>query len=179
MLVIVIGAGASHDCVSIREGYHNEIEYKPPLVTELFNPQKIRFAEILAHYRRAQQAAADIHSAISSNTIALEKYLKEKLKQSAHESDQLAYMQMPMYLQELFWQIGLKYTQHPTNYDKLANRIARSSRVLILTLNYDTILDDRLATHRMLTTLDNYIGERSWSLIKLHGSVNWTKKLME
>jgi hypothetical protein len=53
--------------------------------------------------------------------------------------------------------------------------LLRLPYVCFVTLNYDVMLDRRLQGHHpLLSTFDDYISkDKNWSLVKLHGSVNW------
>ena len=66
------------------------------------------------------------------------------------------------------------------NYDRLINGVLRSAdEVIFLTLNYDTILDSRLGQHSRIGTIDDYVRpDHPWSLIKLHGSVDWARQIV-
>jgi hypothetical protein len=51
---------------------------------------------------------------------------------------------------------------------------------LYVTLNYDTLFDNRLTTYgrSRITAMDDYIApSRNWALLKLHGSINWAKRV--
>jgi hypothetical protein len=85
-------------------------------------------------------------------------------------------------LQELLFRAGRTngtgYTQHPDNYDALINAALALEDVVFVSLNYDTLLDERLFVYSPLHTLDTYISaEQNWCLIKLHGSVNWGRPI--
>jgi len=178
MLVIVVGAGASHDCVSDgvnRQHYGPSSNYQPPIVTGLFNTGNSKISDVLSEYAAANRASADIQAAISSNdnSFTLEQYIREKLKNSRIAAKRLSYIEMPLYLQHLLFEFGQKYTQHPDAYQRLANKVFDFEKPLVISLNYDTIFDKQLLDHRSLQTLDDYLSDDDVSLIKLHGSVNW------
>jgi len=178
-LIVVVGAGASFDC---SRAMRND-DLRPPLVTQLFEGRR-SFATILHEYTLAEQAAADIRPAISSGAVAIEEFLRTRLRDAEDEYARRRYFQIPLYLQHLMETVGRTngtgYTIHPDNYDALLNAALALDDVLFLSLNYDTLLDDRLFAYDGLQNLDSYIGDRrNWSLIKLHGSVNWGRPLRE
>src|SRR5258708_35796386 len=102
MLVTVVGAGASADCVS-DDNRHND-QYRPPLVAGLFNSKSSNvISDTLDYYPGDNRVAADIEVKLSRGTssFTLEKYLRETLKSSKIDSEQLAYLEIPLYLQHL------------------------------------------------------------------------------
>jgi hypothetical protein len=137
--------------------------------------------EILSHYPWVEIASSEIRSAATSG-ISLEKFLREQYRDSSHEHDRRVFFQVPLYLQHrLMTASRTRQTGVPDHYDALLMRARRLDDVVFVTLNYDLLLDQRL---RGLDTLKSYIAkgqyrERGWSLIKLHGSVNWVRALVE
>lgn len=169
-LFVIIGAGASFDCASSECVSRHEL--RPPLVTHLFAP---RFADILNNYPMAQMAASVIRSHLG-DSMALEQFLRDHLRDSAHPADRSKFHSIHYYLQELLFRCGSDFTHHPDNYDRLIDLTERLGRVVYVSLNYDTILDDRLAHYsagRLRSLGDYCVPERHWSLVKPHGSVNW------
>ena len=168
-LIVVIGAGASYDCASGR--VEPVAGWRPPLVKELFEQ---RFSEILHEYPLAEQIAPDIRIAVESGAVGLEAYLRDQLRRSPYPQLRRRYQAVPLYLQHLLWEAGRSYARHPDNYDRLVTAALRLQHATYITLNYDTILDRRLAIDAPVDSLDDYIHpERNWSLVKLHGSINW------
>jgi len=83
--------------------------------------------------------------------------------------------QIPLYLQHVLDRAsrtdGDGYTEEPDNYNALINAALDFESVLFLTLNYDTLLDDRLFLYWSLDELSDYVGsDPTWALVKLHGS---------
>jgi len=69
---------------------------------------------------------------------------------------------------------GAGYTQDVDNYNALVNGALEFEKVLFLTLNYDTLLDDRLFSYSPLVDMSSCVlADTRWGLVKLHGSVNW------
>jgi hypothetical protein len=174
-LIVLLGAGASYDCAS--DNVEKDLRRRPPLTSELFRRD---FSEILNRYPLAEAAAADIEPGLAAKPVALETYLRETLRDSTHLHRRLQFRAVPLYLQDLFFEISAwdppmrGYTIHPDNYNRLISAALELDQVVFVTLNYDTLLDRRLFAYAPLETMDSYIhGHRNWSLIKLHGSVNW------
>jgi hypothetical protein len=182
-LFVVIGAGASYDSTSpdnlgssgvgAQQGADRVIlpqHLRPPLVTELFAP---RFAGILNKYPIAQMAASDIRRQ-TQESVAIEDYLRERYRDSDDDLDRRKFHAVHWYLQDLLWCVSNFYTSHPDNYDRLVTGCLRLPEVVFITLNYDTLLDDRLRVVAPVDDLDGYVSpDRSWGLVKLHGSVDW------
>ena len=112
----------------------------------------------------------------------LEVGLRERLRDSDDPYAQKRFFQVPLYLQELLFRVGQTdgsgYTTHPDNYDALVNACLALERVSFITLNYDTLLDQRLFIYSKLDSLVSYTNEKErWVLFKLHGSVNWGRQM--
>jgi hypothetical protein len=179
---VVIGAGASYDSTSSvnvgptaigpNEGVlrtTTQAHLRPPLVTELFEP---RFAGILDKYPIAQWAAADITR--QQNSVKIEEFLREQYRDSDDPRDQRKFHAVHWYLQDLLWTVSRHYTSNPDNYYRLMTGALKLPEVAFITLNYDTLLDDRLRLDGPIDSLEDYVHPgRSWALIKLHGSVDW------
>lgn len=181
-VIVITGAGASHDCVS--DYVLRRTDYRPPLVVELFAGIPAAYAEILHEYPLAEAAAADIRPLLDAGAVAIEQFLRERLRDSSDPYARRRYLAVPLYLQHLLFQIsrtdGSGYTRHPDHYDALINAVLPLDEVIFITLNYDTLLDQRLFLYSHLHSMDAYIEPgRNWSLIKLHGSVNWGRAVRE
>lgn len=149
----------------------------PPLVVDLFST---RYDATLARYPLALQAAADIRQATQGDqetAVPLERFLRERMRDSGNPYTQRRYRQVPMYLQDVMF--GASHsTSNPANYNALLNAALELDSVLFLTLNYDTLLDDCLAAYTPREDLDWYTKtDERWALIKLHGSVDWAYPL--
>lgn len=174
-LVVLLGAGASYDCAS--ENVARDWP-RPPLVIEMFEAP---YDRILDNYPVARHAGSEIRYAIhrasdEGRSIALEQFIKHRFQEAATDEDRRKHLALPWYLQELLWKASRTYTRNPDNIDLLVAHALRTQRqVAFVTLNYDTILDDVLtAVGGPLDQLEQYADpDRRWSLIKLHGSVDW------
>ena len=118
------------------------------LVKDLFGSN---FADILVQYPLAQAAAAAIRRAIAegaASAIPLEQFLRERMRDAKSEHTRRQYKQIPLYLQHVLNEVsktdGDGYTRDVDNYNALLNGALEFEKVLFLTLNYDTLLDDRL-----------------------------------
>ena len=177
-LVVLMGAGSSYDCTT-KPG---NSDWRPPLVKDLFAD---RFASTLAKYPLAQLAAAEINRAMAAaasegKSIAVEQHIRESYRDSEHESDRKKFAAIPWYLQEIIYNAGSQYTRDPDNVGLLVSDALRFPEVIFVTLNYDTILDQRLAAFDRIDGMADYIAhDRIWKLIKPHGSVNWGYRIAD
>jgi len=179
-LTVILGAGASFDCTQERITDFSQ-DYWPPLVNELF-AFRLSFNKILRKYPRAEALSEEIRTKLEAG-VSLEALLRQ-LASEDNFAIKKQYWEIPLYLQELLGEVSEHFVRFGgTKYDTLVRAIARSTfqEVLFLTVNYDLFLDDALKLMHGVTfsTLDSYCPKDSgWSLIKLHGSVNWGKKLL-
>ncbi len=174
-LIVLLGAGASFDCAS------PDVEQSPPpppLASQLFASD---YNHVLADYPAAQMVATDLRKAGRlGNALAIEEFIRTRYRDSDHPLDRKKYATLPCYLQELLFTVSKAYLErsHPDNYDLLIAGVLKLPEVIFITLNYDTLLDDRLAVLDPLEEIDDYIApDRRWSLVKLHGSVNWGRRV--
>ena len=181
-LTVIIGAGASYDCAGIRITGDN-LDYRPPLVNDLFDFRERSFNPILAKYKRAQSLSANIRSRVQRG-----QHLETILADFAYSSNPVIYRQyleIPLYLQDLFLAINTYYRiSGPTMYHDLVGSIEASNytRVLYLTTNYDLFLESALEETYPNVTFDSLSqycrDDYKWDLVKLHGSVNWCQQIL-
>jgi hypothetical protein len=148
---------------------------RPPLVTDLFHDFH---NEILARYPLAQSAAPEIRDAMrhgrDGQSISLESHLREMYRDSQDPYDKRRFFSIALYLQDLLWQASKTERVHFDNTDRLVAVLLRHfDHVCFITLNYDTILDQGLGKLDSISDIGDYIYYGRWSLIKLHGSVDW------
>jgi hypothetical protein len=178
-LTVVIGAGASYECVS--EGRTEiRVDYRPPLTSELFSARP-SFNAILRKYPRVEALSDEIRAKLSSGTP-----LETLLRLFSEEENLILrkqYWEIPFYLQELLGEVSDHFVQAgTTKFSTLFRAILRSDfkRVLFLTLNYDTLLERAISgvTGHSFVDLSSYCPENEkWQLLKLHGSVNWGREI--
>jgi hypothetical protein len=179
MLAVIIGAGASCDCADAETGEVNE-DYRPPLVKDLFRVRR-SFNALLKKYPKAEQLSTDIRARLRQN-IGLETILKE-MQSRKSLTLQKQYWQVPLYLRDLFLQVSNTFVAFGgTRFDHLVTVIENSDyeNVFYITLNYDLFLEQSLRSlyGADFCNLDMYVEDsRDWSLVKLHGSVNWGRRV--
>jgi hypothetical protein len=80
-----------------------------------------------------------------------------------------------------YWEYGLGsgYTAHPDVYDRLVNATLRVPEGNVVTLNYDTLLDNRLFMTGGPVSIESYLApDKNWALIKPHGSIDWGRRVL-
>ncbi len=181
-LVVVLGAGASYDVIPVihRRNTVKSSSYAPPLTRDLFNINAEVQKDILSGYPAAQAAASNLRVEVGKKRD-IEEILRE-MKGSPETRIQEQMKEIPLYLQELFAQISDLYTDEPVNYNILLNKtlVSSISHTMFVTINYDLLLEKALRSeHTSFNSIGDYVPKnKNWSLIKLHGSVNWGKKLL-
>jgi len=172
-LFVILGAGASHDGAT--DTFVSQANRRPPLVSSLFHHD---YFGILDDYPLAQDVAADLGPGGLAAT-SIEQFIRERYQGSTHLPSKRKFNAIPPYLQELLWQCSRSFARSPDNYTRLISEVLELPETVFVTLNYDTLLDERLSIYSPLQTLDHYIAHREpqWSLVKLHGSVNWGRAL--
>ena len=180
-LAIILGAGASHSINQDHKLSDNQ-NYRPPLVTDIFRGNR-EFRAILHKYTLAEGLASLIDSKIRQNKdgMGLEQILKEyqdSLDVGERSLITNNFLEIPLYLNELFGEIGVNFTTQPDEYNSLVLlALDKIDDVLFLTLNYDVLLEIPLSHNFNIdfSQETDYTNHKGWSLIKLHGSSNWYK----
>lgn len=183
MLTVIFGAGASFDSVHGRNLGRHELDYRPPLASELF-AHRPNFGAVINEYGELRPIMGDLRQAISDGgNVELE---LEKLKSQAdkYPKNHIYLAAIQMYLQRVLWECGEHWSSYAygvTNYASLLNQIDRwrlnsadRSPVALVTFNYDTMLEEACAGFGLaLSTLDDYVSGSEYRVFKPHGSVNW------
>lgn len=183
-LTVILGAGASNSINSKtpRPPRDNQ-NYRPPLAKDLFN-ETVTFGNILHEYRKAEMLASYISKELSLNIEGhgIEQILSDIQKRSeTNIRIRREFLQVPLYLNSLFGNISSNFTTKPDEYNLLIDAcLDNVDEVLFLTLNYDCLLEIPLSVHFNLnfSNEDDYIKDKSWKLIKLHGSINWYRQIV-
>lgn len=178
MLTVVLGAGASYDCRHKDDGVsHGELQ--PPLAAGLFD-RNSSFEAILGHYPGAESLSEEIRAGQRGNK-GLEDILRDLSTRPSPEA-RAHYFEIALYLRELLGAISAKYiVSGSTKFTRLVRALnewsyGNENETLFLTLNYDTLLEREIKfVHQVgINSMDDYIRrDRSWCLVKLHGSCDW------
>jgi len=180
-LCLIIGAGASYDCIISDVVVSYEPGFKPPLTANIFSPS---YDFLLKKYPKASTLAVEIRRALKNNPeLSLEALLfKEQEKANVIRKKQIR--QIPFFLRELFGLVSSRYVQAAqTCYAMLINQICDRAfdNILVINLNYDTLFESALQiiSDIKFNTIDSYFNaSQKWKVLKPHGSVNWIKRLV-
>lgn len=143
-----------------------------PLTVDLFDEN--RFDSHLRRHSLAQQAGRFINRRrASDDALALEQAIRD-LRESRHAHHNHMALDVPLYLQDLLVDVSSELRSEAFRFDDLIEAVLRLEYVFFITLNYDLLLDSRLSSFHPLRHFGDYIAtDKNWSLLKLHGSVNW------
>lgn len=178
-IAIIVGAGASYDCVNLRLTKVNQL-LRPPLVHELFDT---RFEDIVLKYKQVSSSADEIRSFLLKN-ISIEEILLKFSKES-DKSLKKTYYYLPLYLQSLFRKISEEYinAKSATKFETFLRTLQRTNydKIEIVTLNYDTFIEKAFILVLNTTFQNPVVGndyldiDKRYNLYKLHGSSSWIR----
>ena len=196
MLMVIFGAGASYDSSAdftpTEEDTHltptkdrlvSLRSYRPPLANQLFELRK-SFATAAEKIPKCQLILNQLRNRPSD--MSVEQQL-EKLREQAlnYPEGQRQLVSVQFYLQ---WIIGESQSEwnrninSHTTYRVLLGQIHRELKgepACLVTFNYDTLLEEALQSlDQPFRSLDDYISESEYKLIKPHGSVNWAREFI-
>jgi hypothetical protein len=187
--MVIFGAGASFDSLpptSWPSGMGDtERESQPPLTKDLFAPRR-SFVGIMSSLAYAPVIVARLR-----NVAVLDGDIEEavqELVERVHDDPPIARQLMALryYLQSVLGTCSTQWlglSGGASNYVDLLELIRRyrgTRNVLVVSFNYDTLLENAWATTlgNPLRRIEDYIaGAGGWWLLKPHGSVNWSRVL--
>ncbi|MBW8825493.1 MAG: hypothetical protein JF603_03950 [Acidobacteria bacterium] len=189
MLLVILGAGASHDSVSpgVVGKQHMSFAHRPPLADHLCSPQPLIYGEALDRFPSCRPIIDRLRRANSGRS------LEEELDEIAAEADEVPALHRQLlgfryYVRDVI--IGcaggwLHSANGMTNYVSLVRtiehwRAPRDERVLFITFNYDLLLERALVdvVGAQFNHIDKYIGREDYFVVKPHGSVNWVRRML-
>lgn len=188
MLLVIFGAGASYDSVPHRapdaaNGRHDD---RLPLANELFD-NRPEFVRVMMDYEKSssfmnlvpllQRSGADVEA-------ELEKFQKEATTNPRRVAQLTAirfYIQVMISECQSRWMrtVARKRTNYRTLLERIEHwRMQANDSVCLITFNYDTLIEDALSTVGVKTeTLQDYVTDSKYKLVKLHGSINWARRV--
>lgn len=186
-LTVILGAGASLDVVNPISNQVKYPEYRPPITANLFNThrdwedQYADFPAVVSVIQELRDSMPGRHTSVD-----VEKFLKW-LKDSPNPNRNSQFREFPLYLQRYFTAVSDQYCRMPSNYMTLINKIfdLPLAKAVFVTTNYDLLFDKALyhnpATNFSISSADmaKYISEEKWAYIKLHGSIDWGRRIKE
>lgn len=188
MLMVVFGAGASYDSVPAHPPsgpYFVDEGYRMPLANELFEDRP-EFTRALSYFEKCLPIVPYLRD--RGDGIAVERVLQELQEEAADYPErhrQLAavryYLHVMLRECESRWNDNVAHgvTNQKTLLDQIERWRKPDEQVCLVTFNYDTMLETALGTVGVnIQTLPDYVADRRYKLIKLHGSVNWGRKVV-
>ena len=193
MLLVIFGAGASYDSVphlraslpSVPPEQRTSVEQdRPPLANQLFE-NRPKFVDAMERFRDC----IPLVPLLRKPDIAVEQELAKFQEQAKHYAVMHRRLAAILYyLHFALWDCQQRWYRHHrgiTNYATLIHAIDRwrselGEQVCFVTFNYDTMLEQALLQVLGLNTdeMDGYISWENYTLIKLHGSVNWGRRVL-
>ncbi len=188
MLLVILGAGASHDSADpyyVDPASQPEIqEWQPPLANGLFG-RRSHFLKTIDTFKDARSLVVQLRAVLADGTRQLEQELDkvcEKAGTDPRAATQL--MAIQYYLQQTLQACSDNWhriTSGCTYYQVLVERLDEWARVhqqcvLYVTFNYDTLLEQAIQDSGPkfhIDSLSDYVSHPRLKLVKLHGSVDW------
>lgn len=187
-LTVILGAGAAHDVINPQSNDAIDfprIRYRPPITANLFDTS-IDWEHEYNKFKKVASVIGELRNAYPSKRTSLniETFLKGlRNSHKKHRNDQ--FREFPLYLQHYFAAVSDRYCRKPSNYMILINKIfdIDLGKVIFVTTNYDLLFDKALESYSNFTKSDpnmnKYISDERWAYIKLHGSVDWGRRIKE
>jgi hypothetical protein len=197
MLMVIFGAGASFDSSptygineeppgSNADDRHNAYN-RLPLAKDLFANRPL-FINILDRFPQCKAIVPRLRDqAVLTGEKSIEALLKEIEDEAVNyppAKRELAAVQC--YLQSAIWNCEHRWkavTRGITNYLTLLREVRRTRKaeepVLLVTFNYDTLLEDALEQlgFEVRSMSDYFSGRGPFILFKPHGSINWVREV--
>ncbi|MGH8610613.1 MAG: SIR2 family protein [Gammaproteobacteria bacterium] len=186
MLLVIFGAGASHDSAPARSlafSQFNNLADRPPLANQLFDDRP-DFREDLDLFPQCKRIVPLLRNANAASAFEQTLHRLQMEGQGyAPRFPQLAAVRF--YLRRMLWRCEDRwYAQHRdvTNYATLLDHLGMwrraSQPILLVTFNYDRMLERALKHfNQAFTEIPHYIESKRFLVFKLHGSVNWGHRL--
>ncbi len=188
MIMVIFGAGASYDSVPSRppELYtRGAYESRLPLANELFLDTDL-FNEGIERFNECKPIIPYLRSIPPGATLEHElEVLQEEGKTDPVRLRQLAairfYLRYVIWRSEVNWNdVARGVTNHVAVFDQLRRVRADNVTVLLVTFNYDTMIETALLSSPInlsIGELQHYVQNDAFKLFKLHGSVNWAREI--
>jgi len=183
MFMVIFGAGASYDSLAsaLPNGVSHGAKFsRPPLAKQLFWTDRY-FAQWLDYFPECHPVIPYLQGADN-----LEHTLEALQEEARTDSQRLRQITATrFYLQLMIENCGNDWkseTRGITNYVTLLDQLRRHRKpgdpVLLVTFNYDKMIEDALPSVGVaVDELSHYISDDAFKLFKLHGSVNWAHEV--
>jgi hypothetical protein len=189
-LLVIFGAGASSDSINTDTVHVGDWSYRPPLAAQLFE-DRANFNAALADFPQFRGRVPGLRRKAMAGGLDVERELEQmKNEVKTYEPALAELAAIQFYLRKVLWdcsQMWHREATGATNYAELLSRIdrwrrPRDERVVLVTFNYDILLDlaaETLPVSLNLQDVDGYVAREDYKLVKPHGSVNWGQELDE
>ena len=183
MLMVVLGAGASYDCVSAYPPPEHRFPDRLPLADELFQSRD-NFTRVMQLIPKCLPIIPYVQTLSAGKSVEqVLEHLQSEAKDYPERYRQLAAIRY--YLHAMLWECELRClatARGVTNYKTLLDQIERwrkpNEQVCLVTFNYDRLIEDALpAVGVDIREIPDYIADDRYRLLKLHGSVNWGRDI--
>lgn len=182
MKLVVLGAGASFDCMYDFFDDQKVMPWRPPLANEMFDTRK-EFRSIIENYPGGKFYISQINTIEDVEDFFQKQWLFLKTNRAVDLAS--AFLNLNYCLSSLMYQISSQYKNVGlSNYDILIQKayeyaIRNKEDVLIVTFNYDLLLEDSLSKlffgDGRKVDIEHYV-KFPIKIIKPHGSCNWVKR---
>jgi hypothetical protein len=193
MLLVILGAGASYDSspLSPKPAVDPPLaevdeDARPPLTTDLFDIHRSQYkhlerfpaaAPVVLHIRERLAAGANLEQVLDTLQQQEERYPQRRMQLMAVR------FYLRQYLLDCstnWWSLHASVITYASLVDQI-NEYSTRNRcpVTYVTFNYDTLLDRTLEAQglRNLRDIDGYVAADGPLYIKVHGSVNWFRRV--
>jgi hypothetical protein len=189
MLMVICGAGASYDSVPALPpaalGEKTREDFRPPLASELFE-RRHAFENALAEFPECRPIIPWLRNPQLKTLEGELQRLQDEAPSYPARYCQLAavryYLQQMLFSCEDGWrELSGGITNQRTLLDMIEQwRQAHNESVCFVTFNYDTLIEDALPDVGLrINSMNDYIsGHPNYRLIKLHGSVTWSRDVV-
>lgn len=187
MLLVVFGAGASYDSVAARRPMNDPPQTldndRPPLACQLFDARP-GFLQDLDLFPECKSIVQELRISRTGGQF------EEVLQRLQSEGDRYPTRHMQLaavrfYLRSMLWRCEERWQSHHrgvTNYinllDQLNMWVPKPHPIVLVTFNYDRMIEQALGQFDCsFKEISDYIRYPRFQLIKLHGSVNWGRRV--
>jgi len=167
-LLVIFGAGASYDSIDPTTVDITDASWRPPLASQLFDDRR-NFNQALQNYPHFTGRLGDLRRKAAAGGLNVEHELELIRAQAAsYPPARVELAAIQFYLRQVLAECTTRWHENATgvtNYVDLLSRIdrwrlERNERVMLVTFNYDTLLDRALEGFPMrahLGSIDGYV----------------------
>lgn len=185
MLLVVLGAGASYDSLEpLRPQKGHVDEQRPPLAAQLFD-DRMPFRMVATRYHESSGLFPRLREAGRQRAIETELDVLQK-ESEAHPVRARQLAALRFYIRDVIAQATAEWLRdyrlsqinHHALFEQLRFAKASDERVLVVTFNYDTYIEQALDwMGHTIRSLDDYVTGSSFAVFKLHGSLDWSREI--